>query len=348
MILIPFLVMVSRPDAVPATDPRIVTIGRFAVRENGLACQWSASEARVRLRGGTLKFTFSDEGQDFIQVVVDGTPKDVIKANGGPQTVSLNLITPGQHEVRLVKRTEPFVGTLTFQSFETPGGRLLPATRKNRLIEVVGDSITCGFGNEGADRSESFKAETENAYMSYGSVASRMLKADVRLIAWSGRKMFPDNTMPEIYDRVLPTFEKPLTDFGGPSPDVVVINLATNDFGKDNPEEKAWTGAYEAFLKRIWSHYPNAKVYAAIGSMMNDNWPPGHQSLTTLRGYLDRMVKRMADPRLSIIEFPVQDEKDGIGAAWHPSVATHHKMGVQLANQISKDMGWQLDAPGSL
>jgi hypothetical protein len=121
----------------------------------------------------------------------------------------------------------------------------------------------------------------------------------------------------------------------------VVINLATNDFGKGNPNEGQWTGAYEAFIQRVWSHYPKAHVYAAVGSMMTDDWPPQNRALSTLRGYLQRMVDRLHDKRLGMIEFDVQKMEDGIGSDWHPNIKTHEKMAAKLAERIEADLHWK-------
>lgn len=326
---------------IPPLDSRIVYVGRFDRRDPAaVACQWPASEVRLRVKGAQLNATMEEKGNDYWQVVVDGNPTQVIVPKPGIDTYTIPLGSDGTHEVRLVKRTETFVGTTKFRGFEVPNGRLERARAKRRHIEFVGDSITCAFGNEGKHQDEPFKNETENAYLSYASIAGRAVDADVTLLAWSGRKMWPDNTVPEIYDRVLPAEEQPLYDFRGPKPNAVVINLATNDFNSKNPEEKPWTGAYETFIRRVWKHYPRAHVYVAIGSMMNDGYPAGNKALTTVRGYLTRMVDRMKDKRLHLIEFETQTLEGGIGAAWHPNVQTHERMGAKLAAALKKDLRW--------
>lgn len=326
----------------PASDPHIAYIGRFEASDPAMrTCQWSASEVRAKLDGKTLVVHGEETGQDWWQIVIDGKPTQKVLMSGGHFDTSIEVGEGGTHEIELVKRTEAGIGTTTFTGFETPDGNLLQAAPKQRRIEVIGDSITCGFGNEGSNQNDNFKPETENAYMSYASIAAREVNADVTIIAWSGRKMWPDFTIPEIYDFILPAKKAGLYGFShGPMPDAVVINLATNDFGKDNPDETAWTGAYESFIKRIWSHYPKAQVYAAVGSMMSDDWPSGHHALSTVRGYLTRMIQRMNDPRLHFIEFDQQKMEDGIGAAWHPSVKTDRKMGDKLAAALRHDLNW--------
>jgi hypothetical protein len=158
--------------------------------------------------------------------------------------------------------------------------------------------------------------------------------ADVTIIAWSGRKMWPNNTTPEIYDLVLPTRPAHAYDFKGPAPDAIVINLATNDFGRGAPDQAQWTAAYETFIKRLWGHYPNAQIYAATGSMM------GGDSLATLKTYMQKISTDIADPRLHLIDFPTQQQENGFGSDWHPSVKTDEIMGEQLAEALKKDLHW--------
>jgi lysophospholipase L1-like esterase len=296
---------------------------------------------RLRVKGKQLAATIDEKGNDFWQVVVDGVPMHVLSPKQGVDTYTIDLGADAVHDVRLVKRTEAFVGTTHFRGFEVPNGELLKAKGKRRHLEFVGDSITCGFGNEGKNQDEAFRNDTENAYQSYASIASRALDADVTLIAWSGRKMWPNNTVPEIYDRTLPTDPTAVYDFRGPKPNAVIINLATNDFGQANPEEKGWTGAYEAFIRRVWQKYPRAHVYMTLGGMMTDGYPAGNNALTTLRGYLSKIEARMKDRRLHVIEFDQQKIEDGIGSGWHPNVVTHQKMAARLEAALRKDLRWK-------
>src|SRR5207248_2231555 len=111
-------------------------------------------------------------------------------------------------------------------------GTLLPATPgPARRLEVIGDSISCGYGNEGKDQNEHFAAQTENACETYGFLTARRFGAGYACVAWSGKKMWPDNTVGEFYDRALPADPDSTWEFSKWTPDVVVINLATNDFG---------------------------------------------------------------------------------------------------------------------
>ena len=335
------MLLLAPPTPVPIApdDRRLVYVGRFDRRApKAPACQWSASEVCLAVDGPKLTATFEESGNDYWQPVVDGKPRAAIALKPGVGTYTIDLGRSGRHDVRLVKRTEPFVGTTTVRGFAVPGGKLFAAKPKRRHLEFVGDSITCGYGNEGASQNERFAPATENAYQSYASIAARGVDADATLIAWSGRKMWPDNTTPSIYDRILPTQEEPKWNFRGPTPEAVIIHLATKDFGRENREERGWTDAYEAFIRRVWHRYPKAHVYAAFGGMMSDAYPPEHRALSTVRGYLKRLVGRMRDPRLHLLEFDQQRMEDGIGADWHPSIRTGEKMAARLDETLRRDV----------
>jgi hypothetical protein len=330
-------------NAISPYDHRVDYIGRFDRRDpKGPKGSWPAVEAKLVVRGTGLFLTVDDTGPNWLQVVVDGSPTRAVELEPGIQTLDVQTPAGGTHTYEFEKRTEAEVGTVQFLGYE-PQGKLLPAHRDRRLIEIVGDSISCGYGNEATNQYEHFRPATEDAFMSYGSVAARHLDSDVEIIAWSGRKMWPDNTVPEIYDLNIPTDESSVFDFKGPDPEAIVVNLATNDFAKENPDEGEWTSAYKSFLERLRYHYHNAMIYAAIGSMMSDTYPAGRHALSTVRSYLVHvlnLMKRQGDKRLRLLEFAPQDASDGYGADWHPSEKTDEKMAIKLELALKHDLHW--------
>jgi lysophospholipase L1-like esterase len=335
------------PVQIAATDAKIRLVGRFDTQDSaGPRCQWSASRIELWFRGTDLNAKINESGHDYLEAVVDGKP-EALKLDGGEQIYRIASGLPDRvHIVALMKRTEPFVGTTQFTGFQlNAGGSLLsPPTRPAHRIEVIGDSISCGYGNEGKNQNEHFANETENAFLSYGAVAARRLHADYQCIAWSGRKMWPDNTIPDIYDLILPNGGKTDWDFSKWKPDVVLINLATNDFGRENPPQQGWTDAYKAFIARLRKHYPQAQIYCAIGSMMSDGYPPGHKALSTVRAYLTQVVadeNQAGDNKVHLLEFAMQDAANGFGSDWHPNVKTHQVMADKLVETLQHDLGWK-------
>ena len=331
------------PVAVSPSDPHIRYIGRFDTSDAaGPRCAWTASSVELRVQGSALNVRLADGSSNRYEVFVDGRPASVLATQTGTHLYRVfQAPQSGRHTLSLVKRTEAFFGTTQFQVFQLPqGGKLLALPpRPPRRIEVIGDSISCGYGNEAKNQYEHFSADTENGAMSYGAVAARDLDAEYVCIAWSGRKMWPNNTMPEIYDRTLPLDPKSRWDFSRWTPQAVVINLSTNDFNGGAPDRQGWTAAYEAFLTRVRSRYPKAILYCATSPMM------GGKSYDIAKDYLTQIVQdknTAGDKNVRLLVFETQDAKNGFGADWHPSLKTDAVMADKMATTLGHDLGWKI------
>jgi photosystem II stability/assembly factor-like uncharacterized protein/lysophospholipase L1-like esterase len=337
-------VVTALPVKVAANDRNIRYEGRFDASDAaGPRAAWSASAVALRFRGTALNVRMKDSPSDRWQVEVNGAPTTTLQMQEGEHTYRVATGLPsGEHMVRLVKATEALFGTAQILGFElNQGGSVLPLPATKRRIEVIGDSISAGYGNEAASKEAKFSHTTQNAYFTYGAIAARQLRAHYTCIAWSGKKMWPDNTIPELYERILPNEADSRWDFTRQIPDVVLINLATNDFGGGIPDEAGWTGAYKSFIARVRRNYPQAHIYCAIGPMMGD-WGEG-KPLTTLRKYLSKVVsdaRAASDAKVHLIDFGTQDAQNGFGADWHPNIKTNQLMAAQLVQTLRKDLKW--------
>src|SRR5262249_41999742 len=137
-------------------------------------------------------------------------------------------------------------------------------------------SISCGYGDEGNPMC-TFSADTENHYLTYEALAARKLGADLVTVAWSGKGVVCNygdgpnsctDPMPPLWDRTLPSSNGSTWDFSW-KPDVVIINLGTNDFSTDvDPSELQFTAAYESFLRHIRSKYADAYILCTVGPLL--------------------------------------------------------------------------------
>ena len=90
------------------------------------------------------------------------------------------------HEVRIIKLTENFRTALGLAGIVTDGEMLPFAPEKRDVIEFIGDSITCGFGNAATDPAHEFEAAEEDGWMTYGAITARTLGLEPRFISVSG------------------------------------------------------------------------------------------------------------------------------------------------------------------
>jgi lysophospholipase L1-like esterase len=177
---------------------------------------------------------------------------------------------------------------------------------------------------------------TSNNALSYGAVAARALKAEFVCIAWSGRKLWPDTTLPEVHDLTLAPWDNaPKWDFSW-VPQAVVVNLGSNDYGKGIPEEKGWTEAYAAFIDQLRKHYPQSHVFCCLCATIlgKEREPMGRLT----RGVVERLKAR-GDRKVHYVELPPMSG-DGIGPGWHPTVKCHAAMGEMLAKAIASELKW--------
>ena len=318
-------------------------------------CAWSASAVTVRFHGPAVNVRLSPGANRFV-AAIDGVPVKILAdgtadaqhppAAPGPKLYALAAGLPeGEHRATVFKATEASLGNATFAGFQLgAGSAVLPAPASRRKLLVIGDSISCGFGNEAASGEEKFSPATENAWWTYGAIAARAVGADYECIAWSGRKMYPDFTISEVYNRTLPTQAGSRWPGDRPPPDAILINLCTNDFYAQRlPDRAGWVKAYRDFVARLRRDAPGATIYCAIGSMMTDRYPPDRQSLTLAREWINEVVegcRGAGDPKVHLLEFAVQRSADGLGAGSHPSVRTHQIMAEKLIGALRANLDW--------
>jgi lysophospholipase L1-like esterase len=331
---------------VDATDPAAV---KFA---------WQGSGFLATVNGTTLTVKLQVEGPStvYYQPVIDGTAGERFNVDPGA-AVDVTLatgLTDTEHSVELYRETEGAYGVSTFLGFTA--GTLSPdAPAANpRLIEVVGDSISAGYGNLGsephpnwvADPACHYTPENSSWYETYAAIAGRALGAEVSTIARSGWGISRDvegnttNVLPNVYENALGT-DEPLAWSFERQASVVVINLGTNDFALDDPPVDYET-AYIDFIGTVRSHYPDAFIFLTIGSML------GGDDLSNVKTHLSNVVAAIesatGDTKLITFDMGTQNVgADGsipTGCDWHPNVADHERMAGILEQQLAAHLGW--------
>src|SRR5665213_2022523 len=326
-------------------DPLLRYVGRFDLQDpEAPKASFPGSALVVRFNGTGLSATLSTPRIDQVQVIVDDNLTSVLKLTHEPAPYAVaHDLAPGIHTVILFKRTEAGRGTMTLYGLQLPAaGSLLPTTPAQRNLEFIGDSITCGYGDTAANKEEPVSADNSNHYVSYAAVAARLLHAEHVAVAVSGIRLTESPgtvSMTTVYRYADQNDKGPLWDFSkGPMPDVVVINLGTNDFRFEGPSEAEWKKTYEAFLDFIRARRPQAHIFLTNGPMMEDD-----KKLENLRIWNRQIVERRVaagDARIHTLDFDTQKAADGYGSDWHPSVKTHEAMAETLAGAIKASLNW--------
>ena len=327
----------------PAFPDPIRFVGRVEVEvAGGARYAWSGAGFVARFVGTGVAVRLRDERNEH-QVVLDGRLLSTLVAARGVERYPVaEGLPPGEHRLEVYRRTEALFGVTHFLGIEVAGGRLLDAgPAPTRSIEVVGDSISCGYGNEGGTPDCRFSAATENHYASYGAVLARSLGAELSTVAWSGRGVVRNyggeagDLMGRLYERTLP--ESPTSPWSqGESNDAVIVNLGTNDYSTEpDPVEEEFVRAYAALLERIRRGNPRAFVLCTVGPML------GGHDLERARAAIARAVelrRSAGDDRVAAHRMATTNESPGCD--WHPGIATHRRMAEELAVPIRSALGW--------
>jgi lysophospholipase L1-like esterase len=341
---------------VMATDPRIEPSGRVHLSPEGLAFAWPNTGVALRFRGQSLHAQLTDTPRedelretDWLSVIIDDQkPARLQLREGKSEYVLADKLDPGEHTVRIHKRTEAEVGTVTLHHFALPtGSEITPAPRRpERRIDVIGDSVSAGYGNEGPHAACRWSAETEDATRAYPALAAQKLDAQVSVMAWSGKGVTrnydgkSESPMPALFELVLPADSASPTASIAPLPHVVVVNLGTNDFVPGIPAQQPFTEAYVRLLGRVHERAPAVPLVLLVPPTLADDHPHP-KARATIKSYLEKIVadERARGHTVLLLEQFV-DPLEGLGCDSHPNVKTHARLASELAEAIRELTGW--------
>ena len=335
--------------SIPASDKSISWVGRVLVFEDqSVSYDWVGTYLETDFTGGWIAVDVCDAGTSYLNIFIDGVLKDKICVTGKNyhHVVLAEKLSKEKHRLRLQKCTEGENGCVTIKSFLLkPNGTLSPVERKQRMIEIYGDSYTCGYGTESNKANDHFLLETENCDKAYGCIIARYFAADYVLIAHSGQGMVRNygdkNQISEVnmstrYTQIFDAHGIIPYSFEAYTPDLVIINLGTNDFSPTAiPTDQQYVDAYMDMINTIKSKYKRVKILCITPHSAN-RYLSACLSLLRQRVYSDPDVF-MANSLSDIVT-----EARDMGADWHPNYQGQKKIAMCLIPQISAIMGWNL------
>lgn len=351
--------------------PHLKVHGRTTGILSPLTLFWTGGALELNVEGSELWVEVEadyDSLEPWIGFVVGGFPvaRQMLTAGRRWLCVFRGMSGDKPKNVRIVKETQAMSADpgcrLQIHGVKTDGV-FRPVADKPYKIEFIGDSITSGEGAIGARGETDWVPMLFSAVHNYTYLTAEAMDADYRVVSQSGWGVLtswdnnPRRNIPDAYEPVCGVVTgarnealgagKP-NDFAAWRPDVVVVNLGTNDAAAFH--QPAWTdeatgetrkrrlnadGSYDAddlrafeeavgrFLERLRRCNPNARIVWAYGML-------GTPMMPAIRRAADAYAKRTGDANVSVFRLPDMTNETA-GARSHPGIAAHEQAAKALA-----------------
>jgi lysophospholipase L1-like esterase len=320
--------------------------GRVATSSDGkhplYRYQWPAVYFEAAFEGPEVSVRVADDA-NRLRVLIDGRPSAVLDR---PGTIEHRIahLAEGRHTIRLEKLSESQDGSGAFEGFYIPAsGKALPAPRRPRQIEFVGDSDMVGYGNTSASR-ECTDQElflSTDSQQAYGPLVASRFNADYQINAYSGIGVVrnydsgkPDMSMTSLYPRVL--FDNPAAYQNEAwQPQLIVVGLGANDFVPAVKSDVRWEDqralrkdfdqAYAEFLRKLRKNNPDAFILLFVLESYDTDYAAGnHLAVKTLQEEGDQRIRLLAYPKVEIT-----------ACHWHPSLKDHQALADTISAYVA-------------
>jgi hypothetical protein len=351
IVLFLFTLSITGEVLAPASSPNINYYGRFDFSHANQAWfSWSGAAIEATFSGPSISVGLDDGNNDY-DVEIDGAVQaNPIRTTSATKYAVSATLGAGLHTIRLTLRTEnEFSGKSSiFTGFYLADGTALstPTVKPVRKMEFCGDSHTVGYGDESSSRTCSDLRSVTNTRKSWAWDVARAFYAQADIEAWSGIGLcrnYADpgkrNTAQATYQYVFPrTFGEqkptPVWDFTKYIPDVVCIDLGTNDYSTaPAPDDSMYINSYRALIAMVLGHYPNASIV-----MVSSHMTGGASSQDQLLAKIKLQEATAGHAKVYTVGYP-----SGLalnGCDWHPTVADQRKIADSVIAGIRSSIGW--------
>ena len=349
-------------------NQKINLVGRTYFDSDLLYTNFSGSGIKCKVESNVFNITFyatkydDSNNRPYISILIDGNRTDY-DLDSEFKTIEI-ILTEGMHNIEVLKRTESSVSQVAIKSVSADNFYTIEDDSKLK-IEYYGDSLTCGFGTLSTNPNEPFTTKTESFLDGYSYMLAKKLNAQYSAISVSGFPIYKSRwnqgfLLDSVADMIsISSYQDeyslesaPIWDNKAYIPDLVIINLGTNDESYFTPGQD-WVdnlvkelGSYEAvkehetfkkhlvglktrtikFLEDLHKVYgDDLKVLYIIGMLWCSNF---------IYDTLEAAVKEYNKVNVYFHKLKEPVEGDVFGAVWHPSRLMHEKTCEEIYDVI--------------
>lgn len=348
------------------TDENVKMIGRTCMEQGVLWCGHSGSGIEFQMTGTSVTVVLVGddttqgnvtEGKARVGIYVNGSRiHDTMLEQPEQRFCVFQSSEPQTVTVRILKLSECAMSVMGIRDIEaeTIDG-IHPTAKKKHTIEFVGDSITCGFGVDLEDPDTPFQTNTEDVTHAYAYKVAEKLNADYSMVCFSGYGVLSgytdadirqdDQLVPTYYEKVGFSYGRPFGtmqlqdvswNFANNQPELVVINLGTNDdsYCKDDTlKQQQFTEKYIDFLKMIRRNNPKTTILCIVGLMGGRIYP-------AVESAADQYRNQTAETNVYAMKLNEQLPEDGLVSCSHPTEISQEKASLAVVNKIKQIMKW--------
>lgn len=339
---------------------------------------WTASMLEMNVKASELfveLYSDYEYQEQWITVLVNDSfvSRQMLLKGNQEICVFRNFDNSVVKNIKIIKDVQAMPGKqnsyITFSKIKTDASldSVFPVEDRKLKIEFIGDSITSGEGTYGSKSEMEWISMWFSSTNTYEFMIAQKMNADIRVFSQCGWGIYCswDNNLrcvlKDYYEEVCSiddgdrsvengSLEK--YDFSSWQPDVVVVNLGTNDGGAfSNPEwkdEKTGIvykqrinpdGSYNQddlqkvgdctveFLQKIRKNNPNSKIVWCYGML-------GYPMKETLIKAINFYQEKTKDKNVFYLNLEEMTD-ESIGSRGHPGYLVHTKAAECISNFIT-------------
>ena len=250
-------------------------------------------------------------------------------------------------------------------------GEFRPVAPKRYRLEFIGDSITSGEGTYGAKEDTDWLAMYMSCSRDYARLVSDALGAEYRMVSQGGWGVLcgwdndPRHNIPSRYEKICGLAEGEMNerlgaakpyDFTSWVPDVIIVNLGTNDAsafsqpawtdpvtGQTFQQRKEADGTYNTedlarfkqavidFLEMIRRNNPTSHIVWAYGML-------GYDLTLAITDAMNTYQRQTGDTNTAFLQLPDTTDET-VGSHAHPGEKSHARAAQVVVEYLEKFLG---------
>lgn len=323
-------------------------------------CSYPTSSISAKFFGTELSVYLTDYGEggekhtNYVEVIIDKRRIKTLELKPGKHKYLISEKLPlNFHTLKLVKRTEAFVGKIGFNGTEIDDKKLYPIKRKSIRMMVIGDSWSTGYGNElflFTDIETGFHAKNQDASECWGTMVAQHYKASVHNISCSSVGVMQNEhgdtsaTMVDKLNRIHPYDSTSKWNHDDYQPHVIYVFLGYHDFVAEEEHPKKfkvdsaqYITRYFNFIRKLLELYPNAVILCMEGGSKDNFRPYGLKQKTRWREYTRTVVDFFSSISEPVFFYEVTNPikypgsmRHPWGEDWNPSKPIHMRIAYEV------------------